>query len=109
MRVRAGIGKCALAVALSAGLSVPAMAGSDAAPSPGAGLNVMLFFLDGSRDFTIFVSPNSVSREVALKAATDKAGPFCAGRHQSHRIRFTKIKRWTWGTPDAWTINGSCS
>ena len=74
----------------------------------GVPLGVMLIFIDGKHNFTVFVEPNSIDRKLALKAATQKAGKFCRKTFNSRKIRFIKIKRRTWGVPDAWTINGSC-
>ncbi len=95
------------ALGLSAG---PAYAGpgDQRVVVDGVPLGIMLIFIDGRHDFTVFVEPNSIDRELALKAAAQKAGKFCRKTFNSRKIRFTKTKRRTWGVPDAWTINGSC-
>jgi len=88
------------------GLSGPAFSGSGGGKP--AILDVMLIYIDGTRKFTVFVEPNTIDRKTALKAATQKAGKFCRDTFDSRKIRYTKIKRRTWGVPDAWNIYGIC-
>ncbi|HHI71765.1 MAG TPA: hypothetical protein ENJ91_12240 [Rhodobacteraceae bacterium] len=92
------------------GLSGPASAGSGGqkVTAGDVPLDVMLIFINGTRNFAVFVEPNSIDRKTALKAATQKAGKFCRDTFGSRKIRYTKIKRRTWAVPDAWNINGSC-
>ena len=85
--------------------TAPARARLASAKTP----EVMMIVMDGKKTFTVFVEPNNVERARALTLATAKASGYCRKAYGSAKIEFTKIKRRSWGVPDAWQIDGTCT
>ena len=92
------------------GLSGPAISGpgDQKLVVDGVQVEAMFIVIKGSGEFAVFVEPNNIDRELAIKVANQKAGPYCRDAFSSNKIRYTKIKRRSWSTPDAWQINGRC-
>ena len=101
--------------ATAAGAALSALAASPAAPAPataeiidGQPVRVMVMVMDGRTDFTAFVRPNTISRDLAIRAMARHAWPWCRDGLGGQRIRVTGTKRRSWAVPGEWTINGIC-
>ena len=98
-----------------AGAALSALAAAPAAPAPaepeiidGRPVRVMVMVMDGRSEFTAFVKPNAISRDLAIRAMAGHAWPWCRDSLGGQRIRVIRTKRRSWAVPGEWTINGIC-
>ena len=105
----------ALAGAAALLASAPALAtGAGAGSGPeaevidGRPVRVMVMVMDGRAEFTAFVKPNAISRDLAIRAMARHAWPWCRDSLGGQRIRVIGTKRRSWAVPGEWTINGLC-